>query len=44
MNISEPFIHRPVATCLLMAALAFVGIMAFPLLPVALPEPATLRP
>jgi hydrophobe/amphiphile efflux-1 (HAE1) family protein len=35
VNISEPFIRRPVATCLLMAALAFVGIMAFPLLPVA---------
>ena len=35
MNISEPFIHRPVATCLLMAALAFVGLTAFPFLPVA---------
>jgi hydrophobe/amphiphile efflux-1 (HAE1) family protein len=35
MNISEPFIRRPVATSLLMAALAFVGIVSFPLLPVA---------
>jgi multidrug efflux pump subunit AcrB len=35
MNISAPFIHRPVATSLLMAALAFVGITAFPFLPVA---------
>ena len=35
MNISEPFIHRPVATTLLMAALAFVGIVAYPFLPVA---------
>ena len=35
MNLSEPFIHRPVATTLLMAALAFVGLVAFPFLPVA---------
>jgi hydrophobe/amphiphile efflux-1 (HAE1) family protein len=35
MNISEPFIRRPVATSLLMAALAFVGLAAFPFLPVA---------
>ena len=35
MSISEPFIRRPVATTLLMAALAFVGIVAFPFLPVA---------
>ncbi|HWF96186.1 MAG TPA: efflux RND transporter permease subunit [Xanthobacteraceae bacterium] len=35
MNISEPFIRRPIATCLLMSALAFVGIAAFPFLPVA---------
>ena len=35
MNISEPFIRRPVATSLLMAALAFVGIVAYPFLPVA---------
>jgi hydrophobe/amphiphile efflux-1 (HAE1) family protein len=35
VNISEPFIRRPVATCLLMAALAFVGITSFPFLPVA---------
>jgi hydrophobe/amphiphile efflux-1 (HAE1) family protein len=35
VNISEPFIRRPVATALLMAALAFVGIAAYPFLPVA---------
>jgi hypothetical protein len=35
MNLSEPFIRRPVATTLLMAALAFVGIAAYPFLPVA---------
>jgi len=35
VNISEPFIRRPVATSLLMAALAFVGIVAYPFLPVA---------
>jgi hydrophobe/amphiphile efflux-1 (HAE1) family protein len=35
MNLSEPFILRPVATSLLMAAVAFVGIAAFPFLPVA---------
>ena len=35
MNISEPFIRRPVATTLLMASLAFVGLVAYPFLPVA---------
>jgi multidrug efflux pump subunit AcrB len=35
MNLSEPFIRRPVATSLVMAAVAFVGIAAFPFLPVA---------
>ena len=35
MNISRPFIERPVATTLLMAAIALVGIAAFPFLPVA---------
>jgi multidrug efflux pump subunit AcrB len=35
VNISEPFIRRPVATTLLMSLLAFVGICAYPLLPVA---------
>jgi HAE1 family hydrophobic/amphiphilic exporter-1 len=35
MNISEPFIRRPVATSLLMAWLGFVGLVSFPLLPVA---------
>ena len=35
MNISEPFIRRPVATSLLMAWLGFIGLVAFPALPVA---------
>jgi hydrophobe/amphiphile efflux-1 (HAE1) family protein len=35
VNISEPFIRRPVATTLTMAALAFVGMVAYPFLPVA---------
>ena len=35
MNLSEPFIRRPVATTLMMAAIAFVGIVSFPFLPVA---------
>ena len=30
MNISEPFIRRPIATSLLMAALALVGIATYP--------------
>ena len=35
MNISTPFIQRPIATSLLMAGILLVGIVAFPLLPVA---------
>ena len=35
MSLSTPFIQRPVATSLLMAALLLVGIAAYPLLPVA---------
>ena len=39
MNLSRPFILRPVATSLLMAAILLVGIVAFTQLPVsALPE------
>ena len=39
MNISRPFILRPVATTLLMAALLLSGILAYRLLPVsALPQ------
>jgi hydrophobe/amphiphile efflux-1 (HAE1) family protein len=34
-SISAPFIRRPVATCLLMAALLLLGIAAYPFLPVA---------
>ncbi|HEV2702172.1 MAG TPA: efflux RND transporter permease subunit [Steroidobacteraceae bacterium] len=35
MSISAPFIHRPIATSLLMAGVLLVGVIAFPLLPVA---------
>ncbi|MEJ1978803.1 MAG: efflux RND transporter permease subunit [Acetobacteraceae bacterium] len=35
MSVSTPFIRRPIATSLLMAALLLVGIAAYPLLPVA---------
>jgi multidrug efflux pump len=35
MNLSEPFIHRPVATTLLLTAVALSGIVAFRLLPVS---------
>jgi hydrophobe/amphiphile efflux-1 (HAE1) family protein len=35
MSISSPFIRRPIATSLLMAAILLVGIAAYPLLPVA---------
>ncbi len=35
MSISSPFIRRPVATSLLMAAILLAGIAAYPLLPVA---------
>ncbi len=35
MNISEPFIHRPVATTLLTIAAALAGAVAYSLLPVS---------
>src|ERR1700753_2859342 len=35
MNLSEPLIRRPIATTLLMAAVASVGIASYPFLPVA---------
>jgi hydrophobe/amphiphile efflux-1 (HAE1) family protein len=35
MSISTPFIHRPIATSLLTAAIVLAGLVAFPLLPVA---------
>jgi HAE1 family hydrophobic/amphiphilic exporter-1 len=35
MNISAPFIHRPIATALLMLGLLAVGLVSYPLLPVA---------
>src|SRR3984885_6930776 len=35
MNISKPFIHRPVATTLLTLAVALSGVIAFRFLPIA---------
>src|SRR5579872_499729 len=35
MNISQPFIRRPIATSLLMAAIFLAGLVGFPFLPVA---------
>jgi HAE1 family hydrophobic/amphiphilic exporter-1/multidrug efflux pump len=35
VNVSQPFIERPVATTLLMAGIFLVGLVAYPLLPVA---------
>jgi hydrophobe/amphiphile efflux-1 (HAE1) family protein len=35
MNLSAPFIHRPIATALLMVGLLVGGLVAYPLLPVA---------
>ena len=35
MNLSSPFINRPIATTLLAIGLAIAGIVAFILLPVA---------
>ncbi len=35
MSISEPFVRRPIATSLLMGGILLVGLVAFPLLPVA---------
>jgi multidrug efflux pump len=43
MNVSRPFIERPVATVLLTAGLAFAGLVAFSLLPVA-PLPSVDMP
>ena len=34
-SISSPFIHYPIGTSLLMAGILFVGLVAYPLLPVA---------
>src|SRR6185437_8993007 len=35
MSLSTPFIRRPIATSLLMAGILLIGLVAFPLLPVA---------
>ena len=34
-GVSAPFIRRPIATTLIMVGIAFIGIVAYPLLPVA---------
>ena len=43
MNLSRPFIERPVATLLLMIALLVSGILAWRLLPVAAFPRSTTR-
>ncbi|NBS58064.1 MAG: hypothetical protein EBS65_13655, partial [Betaproteobacteria bacterium] len=43
MNLSQPFIERPVATTLLTLGIALAGILAFRLLPVS-PLPQTRHP
>jgi HAE1 family hydrophobic/amphiphilic exporter-1/multidrug efflux pump len=43
MSVSTPFIRRPIATSLLTAALVLVGVVAFPMLPVA-PCPTSSSP
>ena len=35
MSISEPFVRRPIATSLLMGGILLMGLVVFPLLPVA---------
>ena len=35
MNVSAPFITRPIATTLLMVGLAMVGLVAYAILPIA---------
>ncbi|MGH7119434.1 MAG: efflux RND transporter permease subunit [Acetobacteraceae bacterium] len=35
MSISAPFIHRPIATSLVMVAIVLIGLAAYPLLPIA---------
>ena len=35
MNISEPFIHRPVATSLLMVGIVLMGMLGYLLLPIS---------
>jgi HAE1 family hydrophobic/amphiphilic exporter-1 len=35
VNLSAPFIGRPVATSLISTAIAFLGLAAFPFLPIA---------
>jgi HAE1 family hydrophobic/amphiphilic exporter-1 len=43
-SISSPFIRYPIGTSLLMAGLLFVGLVAYPLLPVAPLLRSTSRP
>ena len=35
MSISEPFIRRPIGTALLAVGLLMIGVVAFPMLPIA---------
>jgi len=35
MSVSSPFIHRPIATTLVMTGLAMIGVVAYFLLPIA---------
>jgi multidrug efflux pump subunit AcrB len=35
MSLSEPFIRRPIATTLLAAGLLVIGVVTFPMLPIA---------
>jgi multidrug efflux pump subunit AcrB len=35
MNVSRPFIHRPIATSLIVVAIFLAGLAAYPFLPVA---------
>ena len=44
MNISAPFIQRPIATALLMVGLLVGGLVAYPLLPVGRCRMSTIRP
>jgi len=43
-GISAPFIHRPIATTLIMVAILLVGLVAFPSLPLRLCRRSTSRP
>src|SRR6202012_1440199 len=44
MNISEPFIRRPIATSLLMAGVVIMGILGYFLLPISALPPVDFPP